>query len=339
MTTQPTSQPDAGKRQPQTCVIVGHATIDEIVFGHGEPAEVLGGAAAYAACGAAQAGGQVSLVTLTGPDYDFAPLVRSVADRTEGTLDISGSRVGPAGTIRNRGWYGGPEDRRWAVLDWDAMVAMSPGWDAVATVVPSAASLVVCPTPVPIAAELASHAARCLGTVIVDTEVHYLSGPEKARQLIERARCGAILMPSWVHLPALFGISADNPDDEILRQVTRRCAEAGVDLLVIKRGVAGSVVIDARARSWTTIPAARRPFVVDPTGAGDVFDGGFAVTMSRTGDPVEASCWGAMAASFAVEHQGATVPPHFCRAEAAARLRAIRLGASRQNHGPAGTLS
>lgn len=317
------------KRPQHACVIVGHATIDEIVFEHGESAEVLGGAAVYAACGAAQAGGQVSLVTLTGPDYDFAPLVRSVAEWTDGTLDVSSSRAGPAGTIRNRAWYGGPENRHWSVLDWDAMVAMSPGWQEVAPVVSAASSLVVCPTPVPIAADLLDRTPHGLGTVVVDTEVHYLSTPERARQLLQRAGPGVILMPSWIHLPALFSVSTQDTDDEILRQVTRRCADTGIDLLVIKRGVAGSVVIDGRAGSWTAIPAASRPVVVDPTGAGDVFDGAFAVTMARTGDPVEASCWGAATASFAVEHRGATVPPHFSRAEAAARLRDIRLGVRR----------
>jgi sugar/nucleoside kinase (ribokinase family) len=334
-----TDAESAAKRPQHACVIVGHATIDEIVFEHGEPAEVLGGAAVYAACGAAQAGGHVSLVTLTGPDYDFAPLIRSVAERTDGTLDLSSSRVGPAGTIRNRAWYGGPENRQWSVLDWDAMVAMSPGWQEAAPVVPAASSLVVCPTPVPIAAELLDRAPLGQGPVVVDTEVHYLSTPESARQLLQRASLGVILMPSWVHLPALFSVSTQATDDEILRQVIRRCADTGIDLLVIKRGVAGSVVIDGRAGSWTAIPAASRPAVVDPTGAGDVFDGAFAVTMARTGDPVEASCWGAAAASFAVEHRGATVPPHFSRAEAAARLRDIRLGVRGPAASSAGTPS
>jgi sugar/nucleoside kinase (ribokinase family) len=321
---QGTGLPEVTGRHPAACVIAGHATLDEIVFDKGEPTEVLGGAAVYATCGATQAGGQVSLVTLTGPDYDFAPLLHSVANLTAGAVDISGSRAGPAGTIRNRCWYGGPEDRQWTVLDWDAMVAMSPGWDAVAPVLASAASLLVCPTPVQIAAELASNAARRVHTVIVDTEVHYLSEPDSAGHLIERARCGAILMPSWVHLPALFGVGVGRAGGDIMRDVTRRCADTGVDLIVVKRGGAGSVVIDVPAECWTAIPAAHRCHVVDPTGAGDVFDGAFAVTFARTGDPVEAACWGAMAASFAVEHRGATIPPHFCRAEAAARLRQIR---------------
>jgi sugar/nucleoside kinase (ribokinase family) len=41
------------------------------------------------------------------------------------------------------------------------------------------------------------------------------------------------------------------------------------------------VVIDGRAGSWTTIPAASRPVVVDPTGAGDSLAGGFLGACAR----------------------------------------------------------
>ncbi|KAL3466491.1 Ribokinase-like protein [Aspergillus heterothallicus] len=44
--------------------------------------------------------------------------------------------------------------------------------------------------------------------------------------------------------------------------------------------------------------------VVDPTGAGNAFLGGYAIGLLDTGCPVEAACYGAVAASFALEQVG-----------------------------------
>lgn len=53
---------------------------------------------------------------------------------------------------------------------------------------------------------------------------------------------------------------------------------------------------------WTREDAAAR--VVDPTGGGNTFLGGLAVALARGRGMEEAACWGAVAASFAIEQVG-----------------------------------
>ena len=47
--------------------------------------------------------------------------------------------------------------------------------------------------------------------------------------------------------------------------------------------------------------------VIDPTGGGNGFLGGLAIGLVRTGDVVEASKWGNVAASFMIEQVGVPV--------------------------------
>ena len=49
--------------------------------------------------------------------------------------------------------------------------------------------------------------------------------------------------------------------------------------------------------------------VVDTTGAGDAFCGGFQVGLFETGDPVQAALYGAVSASFVIEEFS---PTHAC---------------------------
>ncbi|KAI9639931.1 hypothetical protein NHQ30_011661 [Ciborinia camelliae] len=49
------------------------------------------------------------------------------------------------------------------------------------------------------------------------------------------------------------------------------------------------------------------PKVVDPTGGGNAFLGGLAIALARGKSILEASCWGAVAASFAIEQVGVPV--------------------------------
>jgi sugar/nucleoside kinase (ribokinase family) len=56
------------------------------------------------------------------------------------------------------------------------------------------------------------------------------------------------------------------------------------------------------AQSSTT--PTRHPSVVDTTGAGNAFLGGFAIGLWRTGDPIRAACYGAVSSSFVVQQIG-----------------------------------
>lgn len=74
--------------------------------------------------------------------------------------------------------------------------------------------------------------------------------------------------------------------------------------VAVKLGPRGVLVWDRATGAPTLVPA-QRVAAVDPTGAGDVFCGGFLAGLVETGDPVRAARFGAAAAARAVCHFGA----------------------------------
>jgi ribokinase len=106
-------------------------------------------------------------------------------------------------------------------------------------------------------------------------------------------------------------------------QAAHRFAQAGPSVVVIKAGSMGSLVYDRhRTRRWV-IPAYPTK-VVDVTGAGDAYCGGFMVGYAETLDPVMAGCYGAVSASFVLEGYGALYALRYSRAQAEERLAALR---------------
>ncbi|MGQ9493134.1 MAG: carbohydrate kinase family protein [Anaerolineae bacterium] len=102
-----------------------------------------------------------------------------------------------------------------------------------------------------------------------------------------------------------------------------RFAEAGPAVVVIKAGSKGSLIYDSRSRKRWLVPAYPTQ-VVDVTGAGDAYCGGFMVGYDETQDPVIAGCYGAVSASFVLEGFGALYATRYTRAEAEARLAYIK---------------
>ena len=115
---------------------------------------------------------------------------------------------------------------------------------------------------------------------------------------------------------------------ELLRQKTE-LDEAGVlgaaGCLVITRGEHGCSIYDSRGRTDVAAVAPHR--IVDPTGVGDAFRGGFMKGMAAGDDFVRCAQLGSVAAAYALEHLGgqshsytpdefrARLDQHFDRAE------------------------
>jgi sugar/nucleoside kinase (ribokinase family) len=117
------------------------------------------------------------------------------------------------------------------------------------------------------------------------------------------------------HFPGLLrGITAFFPAEEDLRNLFRgrsddlwEMAEAitswGCEVVVIKRGEKGQLLYDSSNKHRYEIPAYPSK-MVDPTGAGDVFSGGFLAGYKKTYSPLQAVLHGNVSASFAVEGSG-----------------------------------
>ena len=91
----------------------------------------------------------------------------------------------------------------------------------------------------------------------------------------------------------------------------------------VKMGARGLRLLLRGEQDWRQVPIYPAQ-VVDPTGAGDAFCGGFLVGLSRTGDPVRACLHGAVSASFIIEEFGVLHTLQVDAATANARLALAR---------------
>ena len=139
----------------------------------------------------------------------------------------------------------------------------------------------------------------------------------------------------WNDVPSLMtGLTAFLPAEEDLRELfvghsqdLWEMAEAlsvyGCEMIVIKRGESGQFLYDSNNRTRWEIPSypAR---LVDPTGAGDAFCGGFLAGFQRTYDALEAALFGNISASLVIEGIGPFYGLDALPGLAQARLEALR---------------
>jgi sugar/nucleoside kinase (ribokinase family) len=147
-------------------------------------------------------------------------------------------------------------------------------------------------------------------------------GPYMVKEYREDVRSMVVgltaFLPSEEELRSLF---AGQTED--LRAMLKEVASWGVQIVVVKRSWQGQLVYDTAAGKAWEVPAYPSK-MVDPTGAGDVFAGGFLAGLDKTGSPVQAVMYGNVAASFAVEGSGAFYTQDALPGLQNARLESIR---------------
>jgi sugar/nucleoside kinase (ribokinase family) len=126
-----------------------------------------------------------------------------------------------------------------------------------------------------------------------------------------------VVLPSEQELTEYFG------DGVSPEAGARRLMARGAKSVVVKLGVRGALVPGSDSRQWRITPIYRTQ-AIDVTGAGDSFCGGFLVGLDETGDLFQAALYGAVSASFVVEGFGVNYALKRTRAEAEARLKALR---------------
>jgi ribokinase len=118
-----------------------------------------------------------------------------------------------------------------------------------------------------------------------------------------------IFLPSDQETQSLFRDATDEMD---AKQCARWFAERGPAFVVLKLGSDGALVHQRGGAFWH-VPALPIQ-VVDSTGAGDAFCGGFMADFLAHADPVRAAITGTVSASFALQDYGArhlfNIPEH-----------------------------
>lgn len=307
-------------------VTVGNMTIDEILLPDGRSASSqCGGNCLYAAVGARIWSDSVGIVSLIGTDFPSAWLeaVRAVGIDTQGIAALPqphGMRPGLAyradgeRAMLQEGGLGRDEYDK-LPHEWQEWLDYSPGAEHVPSVYANTLGVHFAPVPVQ-AHEALVPAMRRPGRCLTLDSPWWdgAAGQYEPR----RALLGAIdaLLPSEHDLRAFFRTPVDPAEG------ARMLGRLGPAAVVVKMGSRGSLVYTPQTEAIVHVPAFPCD-VVDPTGAGDAFCGGFLVGLVETGDPVEATCYGTISASFVVEGFGSLFALQVTRRDAEARRRSL----------------
>jgi sugar/nucleoside kinase (ribokinase family) len=172
----------------------------------------------------------------------------------------------------------------------------------------------IAPMPTAIQSELAQALKRADNFVSLDPHEWWIKGNETV--LLDLVSRIDFFLPSREQAELVYG--RDDPERAVC-EFARHVARAAV----VKLGAAGSLVYDVAQRHLAHIPIypAR---VVDVTGAGDAYCGGFLAGYLETHDAVQAACYGTVSASFCIEHLGALSTKTRPRSEAEQRLAFVR---------------
>ena len=247
--------------------VVGYLSLDEIVIRGRRHGDVPGGAALYAALGAATAGARVFLGAARGPDLPDA-----VLDGLRGAgVDVAAVVPRTHPTRRARLVYG-DDGRR------ESGHYREPGWHAATrALAPPLLPDRVHPAAVVITAmalddlerQVAWARARGVKVVVDTSEVFAAADPARLLAVLPDVD---LFAPSREETRCLWpGLD----DDAALAALAARCPR-----VVQKRGAEGLVLASAMRAAPLCLPAMTAT-VVDPTGAGDACVGALAVGLLR----------------------------------------------------------
>lgn len=303
--------------------IVGQCTIDDVYQVDGRRIQSQpGGAALYAAIGAAMWPVQVGLVTRVGQDYDLEVFNRHPRVQTHVDLTCVHRHARPS--IRDFAQYHADGTRTYDFADWQALNELTPTPDDLPPL-PSPPTLLTA-APVALQHNLVTHLRPVQPVIACDTETHFFD--HKERELFGLLQDVTYFMPSEEHVQRLFGQGTQQ-----LLADARNFDAFGCPYVIMKRGRCGCVLFDRAHGACAAVPVCAGVQVVDPTGAGDAFCGGFMAAIACGQSPLEACLWGTVSASFVIESSGAAMPAHFTEERLQSRYEALRQSVMREQGG------
>ena len=275
-------------------VVLGNLVVDDIVYENGSCRfGQAGGAALYAALGAALWGTQVALASVIGSDYPV-----DVFEQVKKTrVDLSCLRTVSGPSMRSWLLYEGRRRQLVHRLDSPSHSAMSPEPGILPTEWrPRAIHLA--PMPLPVQTGWLRDLAGKTGTLLSLDTFELIE--ERSIDRCCKAFAGADLL--FLSEDELLLSGALDEPQPTLAQIAQRSG-GRLARVILKRGRRGGLLFD-REDNATTHWGSRTDRVVDATGAGDAFAGGFLAGMLRNGDLSQALERGIVSASFALEGRG-----------------------------------
>ena len=296
-------------------VTVGEVTLDDTVLESGEVRRgQTGGGSVYSALGIRLWGHEIGINAVVGHEYpeDYLSMLRASGVSTSGILRIPGWSL--------RLWLLHEENNRKQQVH-KLQGSTFAELDAVRPNPPSEYMTAVGYHLAPSTPEGQMRSRDVIRAARPDAliSLDILIEPFIASRLY---RDGSALRGIDVFSPSVVEVEALWPGTR-LEHLFPMLAEQGIRWIAVKMDTRGSIVYDAERRAAYHIPIVAAN-VVDVTGAGDAFSGGFLEGIASTGDIVEAGLRGTVSASVAVETWGAFGMLNADRGEAERRLKELR---------------
>lgn len=292
---------------------VGSIILDDIILHNGQThMGVLGGGSTHAAMGMRVWADKVGLVSAIGDNFPGG-----LYDEMAGAFDLSGVRRLAIET-----------PRAWQVIeangsrtevfrsDFDEFIAVDPQPEELPESYYSARGVhLQCAAPFPLLSWVDKLRSLGIGLLLWEPWDVFLV-PEN------RDKVRALLPEVDVFSPGLSEARRLTRIQDPLQIVAELLSE-GAPVVALRMGPDGSLVGSSKD-AIRHVPAYPVETLVDVTGAGNSYCGGFLVGLEATGDLFVAARYGAVSASFTLEQFGALVPIQGLREKAQSRFHEVQ---------------
>lgn len=290
------------KNNPVEVVTMGHLTLDDVVIQYGSTNfDQLGGASLYSAAGANFWNKHVGLCTRRGYDYS-KEMVESLESHG---LNLEGARAMDCANIHIWALYDKYGHRYFITQEEGGnYVDMAPyPEDIPESYLKNAKAYHLAPFP----PHLQENVIKGLPSdVIISLDPHheYLTSEYKDQWAKTLSKV-TIFMPSEGEFVPFWGIKKQEDLKGYLPYL-KKTAELGPKIVALKVGPRGAIIYSAvEDKAWVVPPYIKDEDIVDVTGGGDSFCGGFLSGYLATKDPYEACLRGMVSSSFILEKLGA----------------------------------
>jgi sugar/nucleoside kinase (ribokinase family) len=277
--------------------VVGHFAIDSIFLpSRPHPFVVLGGSATYTSLVTKRLDATVSIISKVGGDFPEAYMWWL---QQEG-IDLSGViKLETDQTTRFELKYSKDLSNRTLKLKSKA----SPITVGDLPNSLHAKAIHIAPIAGEISYDVITHLKRCTGVLSLDPQGLLRSfdaaGNVKYRSSVSKR----LLSLTTIYKSSMDELSAATGCSD-MHSAIKTIHDFGVETVLVTLGVKGAVL--SVSGTLYNIPECKSAAVVDPTGAGDVFMGGFLTEYVRQKDSLWCACVGSAAASLVVEGIGPT---------------------------------
>lgn len=291
-------------------ICLGNLTIDDVVLpDKTQQLGAFGGDTIYSALGAACWSKKVGFVAPVGTDFPQEHLTKF---RNFG-WDTRGLPKRSIPSIRNWVIYEDGDNRKWIMeSDPDDFFELSPTMSDIPVDYLDSQAFMILAMDLS-AQEILAPQLHHHGLVALDPQEDYIDG--NVDRILALLKDVDIFLPSAEEIFRILG-HRDYP------KACTQLAEFGARIVVVKMGSDGSLIFDSSTGEYIQIPTFSAP-VIDTTGAGDAYCGGFMSMYVRSSNLRKAGLAGAVSSSFAVEGIGLSHMFQIDSAEAMDRFKGM----------------